>query len=168
MIKPAMVNERLRDVPAELRTFLVDYFAGDRIRLSPPKDNVLRIAGSTSIVLYREPPFQVELVVVDPGFEIPSHVHDDVDAFEVAVAGDIDFFVDEVQCGYVRGPRADGRSRDLGRFFPVRSDAWHRGKAGPKGATFLSVQRWKNGVQPTHVALNWRGPTMGPEHERQL
>lgn len=163
MIRPSPVNAQLKAPPAELLSFLADYFEGDRVRISPPQRNLLFDQGVTSIVLHRAGRFQVELIVVAPGVKIPEHLHEDVDVIEVAIAGGIDLWVADVRAGYVREPRADGKMRDLGRYVSIAADAWHCGNAGPDGACFLSVQCWREGVTPSHVGQNWRGQRMGQQ-----
>lgn len=144
------------------------YFDGDRIKLRPPQANVLLTDGVTSIVLYREKQFQVELVVCAPGTVIPEHTHPDVESYEIAISGALEFFVSGQQAGFFREPRADGLSRDFGKFVPVPSDAPHHGRAGAEGACFISVQHWREGVAPSHVGLNWKGRTSGPLHDKAL
>lgn len=165
MIRPSVANARLRDVPAELAAFLERYFRGDLVALRPPHDAVRFVDGITTVVLYREGRFQAELVAIAPHAYIPPHAHPDVESYEVALAGELEFFVDGLQSGFIRTPRADGLSRDLGKYVPVRSDAPHGGRAGAKGATFLSVQMWREGVEVTGVLINWEGQTMGKAHD---
>jgi hypothetical protein len=168
VIRPSVANRALRDAPQELRQFLEHYFVGDAIKLRPPQDCLLAWEGITTMVLYREGQFQVELVIVEPDTKIPAHCHDDVESYEVAIGGQLEFFVDGTQSGFFREPRADGVSRDLGKFVPVRADAWHGGRSGPQGACFLSVQRWRDGVAPDRVGRNWHGPAMGERHAAEL
>jgi len=160
MLTPSPAIDALPQIedPA-LAEFMARYFTGDSIRLKPPANNVLADArGVVSIVLFREGQFQVEMIVLPPNINVPPHYHDDVDSFEVGISGSQEFFIAGVQSGFLREPRANGMSRDFGRFVPIRSDAFHGARTGPHGATFLSVQRWRDGVTPTHVGLNWREP----------
>lgn len=161
MIQPSRAVGELRDVKApDLRAFMAQYFATDAIKVRPPQENILLYRGVTSVVLYREGQFQVELIVVEPGVHIPLHCHDDVESFEVAFSGGINLEIDGKAASAIREPRANGMMRDFGRYVPIPSDAPHGGTAGPQGACFLSVQRWRDGVPPTHVGLNWRGVRM--------
>lgn len=164
MIRPSFANQWLREVSPELAAFLQRYFGSDKIEVRPPADAVLMVEGTTTVVLYREGCFQVELVALAPNLPIPEHVHPDVESYEVALAGELEFFVDGLQAGFIRASRADGRSRDLGKYVPVRADAPHGGRTGARGAAFLSVQRWREGTAPGHVLLNWAGPPMGEQH----
>ena len=166
MIKPTPLNRWMRPVPPELLAFMERYFEGDRIQLRPPHDAVRAVAGIYTLVLYREPPYQVEAVTIAPNTEIPPHHHPRMDSFEVATSGELLFFVDDRQTGYPRAARADGSSRNLGKYVPIPADAWHGGRAGPTGASFLSVQLWHGAVG--HVLENWNGDTMDAQHDRLL
>lgn len=162
MIRPSYINHWLREVPADLYVYLRAIMGsagvdGDALKLRPPQDTLMIDHGVTSVVLHREGQYQAELIIVAPNVEIPPHEHPDVDSYEVALAGEIAFFVDGIQTGYRRTPAANGMSRDFGKFVPIRSDAPHSGVAGPMGTVFLSVQKWREGVQPTHVGMNWIG-----------
>jgi hypothetical protein len=149
----------LRAVTPELESFMQDVLKDGSLKLRPPADALLFtdcIDGVvTSLVLYREGQFQVEMIVVAPGTGIPEHSHPDVDSYEVAIAGDIAFFIDGIQTGFNRAPAANGMSRDFGKFVPIPNDAPHYGRSGKLGTIFLSVQQWRDGVAPTHVGLNW-------------
>jgi len=43
----------------------------------------------------------------------------------------------------------------------------HGGTASKNGGAFISIQKWLNGVEPTHVSSNWDGDTMGDNHKEQ-
>lgn len=112
------------------------------------------------IVLFRQPPFQVELFIAPPDTEIPSHKHPNVDSIEVHLCGDTGFVV--------RGHRLtkenlakvaiDGASAFCGFKFRVRPSDDHGAHIGPAGGAFLSVQHWLDGVAPSSVGMNWDGP----------
>lgn len=165
MIRPSVAMVQMRDVPAELAAFLQSYFSGESIALRPPHAAVRFVDGLTTMVLYREGRYQVELVLIAPGTIIPEHVHPDVESYEVALAGELEFYVDGRQTGYPRTARRDGCSRDLGKYVPVPADAPHCGRAGAAGASFLSVQLWREGVAPSSVLINWQGETLGRMHD---
>ena len=44
----------------------------------------------------------------------------------------------------------------------------HSAIAGKDGGSFMSVQQWLNGVEPTSVGNDWDGITMGDEHTTQV
>ena len=49
----------------------------------------------------------------------------------------------------------------------VRPNDPHGGTASKNGGAFISIQRWLNNVEPTHVSSNWNGDTMGDNHKEQ-
>ena len=49
----------------------------------------------------------------------------------------------------------------------VRPNDPHGGTASKNGGAFISIQRWLNNVEPTHVSSNWDGDTMGDNHKKQ-
>ena len=164
-LKPSPLARQMRPVPQKLLDFMEWYFEGG-IKLKPPQDGLFFQAcpGSdepgtrvASIVLYRDLPFQVELVVFTPGVEIQPHRHEDADTCEVALSGGVELFVEGLQVAFQRPPRPDGMSRDLLKWAPIPHDAVHGGRAGPQGGCFLSVQLWRT-KPPTHVGQEWQEP----------
>lgn len=136
--------------------------------LRPPKNAVYSYvtAGGAvhSLVLYRSAPYQAELFFGLPagseGF-FPEHSHPNVDSIEVMMSGQIGFTLrgrpvntpDEVA-----GIAPDGSAMLLGARVRVREGVSHGAKVGPGGGAFLSLQRWRDGVEPTSVGLDWDGP----------
>lgn len=100
------------------------------------------IAGT---VLYRQYPYQVQLFITPPNTVIEEHIHPNVDSYEVYLTGDIEFSCN----GQVFS------SPKIGESIRVRTSYWHGGKTGNMGATFLSIQKWLNNVQPSSVANDW-------------
>jgi hypothetical protein len=100
------------------------------------------IAGT---VLYRQYPYQVQLFITPPNTVIDEHIHPNVDSYEVYLSGDIAFSCN----GHVFS------SPKIGESIRVRTSYWHGGKTGNMGATFLSIQKWLNDVQPSSVANDW-------------
>jgi hypothetical protein len=152
---------RMRAVPEQLYLFCGWYFDGGA-KLKPPQDGILhqeRLGTlATSVVLFREGAYQVELITFGPNTTIPRHRHDHIDSIEVMVSGALDLWVDDVQCVFERSPRPQtGMNRDVLKFVPIPSDAYHHGRT-VGGGSFLSVQRWK-GMSPTHVGIEWQDPS---------
>jgi len=100
------------------------------------------IAGT---VLYRQYPYQVQLFITPPNTLIEEHLHPNVDSFEVYLTGDIAFTCN----GHIFD------SPKIGESIRVKTSYWHGGKTGELGATFLSIQKWLNGAQPSSVANDW-------------
>jgi len=113
---------------------------------NPPIEDPVTQAGVIyGVVLYRQPPYQVQLFIMPPNSSIEDHIHPNVDSFEVFVGGDIAF-------------RCNGETyaqNVLGASIRVLPDSWHGGVFGERGGCFLSVQKWLNGVPPTSVGHDW-------------
>lgn len=116
-----------------------------------------------SMILYRQPPFQVELVTWMPGTVVPAHTHPNIDSIQLAVSGEL---------ALVLGPDEDATNDLIERSQtwkastlkkrPIRigPGVWHGGKASKAGATFLSFQQWTEGVKQTAAGIDWRGPKL--------
>lgn len=117
-------------------------------------------AAVTGSVLYRDPTYQVELFHVHAGDEqtsIPSHRHPNVDSYERFVSGELAFIINgQVVASTLEPGWDESRAQILLR---VRPRDWHGATIGPMGASFLSIQRWVNGVEPSGVAYDWEGPS---------
>jgi hypothetical protein len=113
-----------------------------------------------SLVLYRDAPLQAEFITVLPGQGFPrEHRHPDVDVIEYDSSGNTPLIVNGVR---VARPKFD---RSLHK---VNSVDWHGVDDVPRGATFLSSQRWREGVTPTSVLLNWEGTPLSMRHKEML
>jgi len=77
-------------------------------------DGITRIGDYTGLILYRQPPFQVELWILPPNTESPEHSHPNVDIYLVAVTGEMKVWVgEELVLGPVHtGPDKNG---EIGR-----------------------------------------------------
>lgn len=114
--------------------------------INTPAENSVTQAGAIyGVVLYRQPPYQVQLFIMPPYSSIEDHIHPNVDSYEVYLGGDIDFRFD----GEIHTPQA------LGTYIRVQPNCWHGGLFGPRGGSFLSVQKWLNGKEPTTVGDDW-------------
>ena len=58
--------------------------------------------------------------------------------------------------------------RDSYEVVRVLPECPHSAIAGKDGGSFMSVQQWLNGVEPTSVGNDWDGITMGDEHTTQV
>ena len=114
--------------------------------INTPRENSITQAGAIyGVVLYRQAPYQVQLFIMPPYSSIEDHIHPNVDSYEVYLGGDIDFRFD----GEMYTPEA------LGTHIRVHPNCWHGGLFGPRGGSFLSVQKWLNGKEPTTVGDDW-------------
>jgi hypothetical protein len=145
-------------------TAFTQWWLANRV-LAPPADDFFRRAGcGTAIVLYRQPPFQVQLFLVDPHGEVTDHNHPNVDSFEVYLTGDIYFR----QNGELLLTEEMIRQHPVGSTIRVPPTDVHGATIGPRGGAFLSIQHWLNGVVPTSVDLDWGGAALDSQHACDL
>lgn len=137
--------------PDDLEGFLHWWLASRPIQQVPEFGRVIHDDQITGVVLYRQAPYQVQLFIVAPNAEIDDHIHPNVDSYEVYLTGDVDF-------------RVNGKSTQA-PFVRVAPDAWHGGSFGPQGGSFMSVQKWLNGVPPSSVGADWKDHN-GNDHGR--
>lgn len=119
-----------------------------------------------SLVLILEPPFQVELFTVKPGFGFAKeHRHPNVDTYEVHVWGEIVLTRNGqlVEPITISGPH--GGELYVTR---IRETDWHGAKPMASGGAFLSVQEWLHGTKPASVGLDWEGAPPSREHAVHL
>lgn len=119
---------------------------------------------ATTLVLFRHPPYQVELVTFFPspgGCVAPDHRHPDIDSIEVILSGDVGFTLRGKQLltdEMLAKSHPDGAAWVLGAKIRVRPTDFHGARVGPAGGTFLSIQRWLHGIEPSSVVMNWEVP----------
>jgi hypothetical protein len=109
-------------------------------------------------VLYRSPPWQVQLFILKPNSVVPEHQHPNVDSFEVYLSGEIEFSLSGEIIARMEDsdePDFSGLHKLYGTSIRVVPLAWHGARTGAKGGAFLSVQKWLNDVAPTNVGDDW-------------
>ena len=127
------------------------------------------VEGVTGLTIYRDGPFQVQLFIAAPNTVIPNHIHPNVDSYEVALNGMEFFLNDDVMLSRERNDTPDGNYSDaMYETIRVHPDVPHGGIAGKNGGSFMSIQHWLNGVEPTSVGNDWNGDTMGNCHTNQV
>jgi hypothetical protein len=130
----------------ELTAFLKFWAETRALAVPPPDELPLDFADKLAgIVLFREGQYQVQLFILQPNSIILPHVHPNVDSYELYMGGDLLFEVDGVV------------HEQISMFESIRvyPHSVHSGIAGPRGGSFLSVQKWLNGVSPTTVGYDW-------------
>lgn len=133
---------------------LAKQFSKDRaLRWPFPAETITHTENVTAIVVFREGPFQAQLVMVKPNGVLPSHRHPNVDSYELPVGGD----------GHLD---INGKVKRLP--VRIRPTDWHGGKAGATGFMFLSVQQWLNGKLPGDVGQDWQGEPIDETHAELL
>lgn len=136
----------------DLQAFAERWLDGARLSAQ----SLTHAEGALFACLHREGPYQVELVCVPAGFVIPTHVHPHADTIEVGVAGVLRLHVNGVDI-FNRIPDEVVERMNHSRGIRInRSDAHGTAQpVGPRGAMFLSIQRWTN--EPSSVLTDYVG-----------
>jgi hypothetical protein len=135
-----------------------------------PYDNPLMfIDGIAGITLYRKKPYQVQLFILEPNTIIKEHSHPNIDSYEMFLWGmkfthKSKIIIDEKM--------ALLKKNDMPRCshwtLRIKTNELHGGKASDKGGSFISIQKWLNNIDPTHVSKDWNGDILGEKHKKQL
>ena len=132
-------------------------------------DGITRVGDYTGLILYRQPPFQVELWILPPNTAAPDHAHPNVDIFLVHVTGELRVWVgdDMVLKPEETVPLPNGVTKTNGNFIRIRPGQNHRAETGPLGAAFMNVQLWMDG-KPRSTDSDWKGDALNEEHKKKL
>lgn len=166
--------------PDPLTNFLF-WFLDSPIGLIKPPDPVAGKACNTltvhesvlTLTLFRNPPFQVELVILLPGSPAwpGEHRHPNVDSYEVAWFNTVNFTKNgKVQNGpelIVPVRVADTQFTLCGAVRLLPTD-FHGTNQLVEGGALISLQHWLNGVEPTSVGNDWIGAPTTPGHAKLL
>jgi hypothetical protein len=158
------------NISGTLEEFAAWYKANEYPVRPPFEDCVYVTDNSYSYVLFRQGCFQAEVYLVKPDSGSPDHSHPGVENIILLWGGDAYPSFDGVRSPVVRSiARADGTSSCFGVIGPKITDAHtHALHTGPKGAAFLSLEKWPEDVKPTSVIVNWKGAAIGDEHATQI
>jgi hypothetical protein len=113
---------------------------------TPAGSEVFLSDDATSICVFRQGRFQVELYLIHPNPNLQNHEHPDVEVIKMRV--------DAPQWGRMSAVLHNGENHGSGA-------AAH---AGSRGFPLIAFQHWKE-RDPCTVAAAWRGPTVGPKQE---
>lgn len=101
------------------------------------------------VVIDRQGQFQAELFIIPPETQIiHMHTHPHIDSLEFSIGGNFTFVVEG------RNYTSDWDARPIGQrsyIAPVPPTTPHGGIFYGEGGSFLSIQQWKEGVQPGTV-----------------
>lgn len=142
---------------SSVEDFALRFLRGRIIWRDIPKLGITNFGNIISMLLYRQAPFQVELFIAHHlTSSFTEHRHPDVDTVEFGLAGDNDLFING-KPGHTREQIAAWLQGNY-KAMPIRikPEDWHSG-AGRTPYSFLSIQKWLNGVKPSSVGLNWEG-----------
>ena len=132
-------------------------------------DGVSRVGAFSGLVLYRQPPYKVQLWICDPSSEIPDHRHPNVDSLLIYISGQ---FWLRVNGERVFTPEQikldpDGAVNANGTAQRVRPADLHGATIGPKGGAFINIQHWLAG-EPQSVEIDWIGEPLCEEHALRI
>jgi hypothetical protein len=130
----------------------------------PPGDAYMQAGCNTGLVLFRQPPWQVQLFICAPDGEIVDHSHPHVDSYEIYVTGDVYF---RHRGKTVLTPEMISNIGPMSLSIRVLPTDLHGGSVGPRGGSFISIQHWID-REPSSVHLSWDGPPLDQEHQVYL
>ena len=151
---------------AQLDQFVKRFLTGRINWCGVPRIGAIRNFGNIiSLVLYRKPPFQVELFIVPhQTSSFTVHKHPNVDVVEFGLTGDAELFING-QCTHSREQMAQWLSGSIHTYpIAISPESWHSG-FGYTPYSFLSIQMWMNSVEPSSVGLDWEGEPSSDEQE---
>lgn len=140
-----------------------NWFVRDQGFRIPPCifDGVTKAGKNTGLVLYRDPPYQVQLWICDPNSEIPEHTHPNMDTIIIYLSGE--FYVkvngEPVLTKESLYAMPDGMPSVPGAWLRVGPNDKHSAMIGPKGCAFLNFGRFLDG-KPRSADLDWEGPSL--------
>lgn len=146
-----------------------DWYKQNGYPIRPPAvDCVYVTDNSYSYVLFRQGNFQAEIYLVQPNSGSPEHSHPKVENIILFWGGDASTTYDGVPINppAVAQPKGlDEPSPYFGAMGPKMTDEHtHSLRTGPRGAAFLSLEKWPENVRPTSVIVNWKGAAIGAQH----
>lgn len=135
----------------------------------PANDCPLDFNGNLhGVTLYRDGEWQVQLLSIKPNSIIIEHRHPNVDTYEVYFSGQHVLGMNS-KVLYTLEDLAKLQDPQLPTPFGfgvatrIAPPDWHWVKFGEQGGSFLSIQKWLNGVKPTSVGHDWE--EKGENHE---
>lgn len=135
-----------------------------------PYDNPLMfIDGIFGITLYKKKPYQVQLFICEPNTEITEHSHPNIDSYEMFLYG-MEFshkgkIIIDKRMSMLRKKNIPRLANVTLRIKP---NDIHGALSSNKGGSFISIQKWLNNINPSHVSKDWTGKPLGKKHKIQL
>jgi hypothetical protein len=147
-----------------------DWWYENNCPIQPPFCNsVFTTDIAYSLVLFRKDNYQVELYTCKPSTQAPFHSHPGVDSLFVYLTGNIEFGLPDetfTNTQYYQRAKKDGTHMLLGKESEAMDGAKHTLRVGDTGGAFLSFEKWDR--EPHSVTINWKGESVGQEHEQTL
>lgn len=141
-----------------LEDFVAWYMANGKPICVPWNAKTIRTDDATAMCIFRKGNYQVEMYLIHPGYDIPSHSHPDMEVITVSMGGGGIFGNERLLYG---------TSVNAGQTSKIVPGQYHGADITKHGDGFmlLSFEKWLNGIEPTSAAIQWDGPTAGPIHD---
>lgn len=139
----------------------------------PPAGEPVYVTDYThSTIIFREDRYQVELYLMSPNWETPSHSHPGVEHKIIFINGTISGtrngkIVDDSSIWHNLA-KEDGTCVIMGNYTDFDPEDWHSVKLGDKGGFVLVTQKWEEGLKMTSQSVHYVGEPIGPEHEKYI
>tara|TARA_R110002020_G_scaffold473916_1_gene703966 strand:- start:688 stop:1179 length:492 start_codon:yes stop_codon:yes gene_type:complete len=160
-----MVDQNKND---DLKDFK-DWFLKNNTIQTPYDNPLMFIDGIAGITLYKKQPYQVQLFICEPNTVITEHSHPNIDSYEMFLYG-MEFshkgkIIIDKRMSMLRKKNIPRLSNVTLRIKP---NDLHGALSSEKGGAFISIQKWLNNMNPTHVSKDWQGQPLGDKHKIQL
>lgn len=116
----------------------------------PPTDAYREHEGSRQIVLFRRGKFQVEQVILLPGFQVQPHCHPNVETYECHAFGAGKAWVGGRDLTY----KPDTEHPIWARKLLIKAGEYHGGMAD-EPTMAISFQQWFGDADPTFITDDW-------------
>ena len=115
---------------------------------------------STSILVWSEAEFLVEMYLMHPDIEVIKHAH----PFENIVC-----FISGTIFGRRQNQENYVQMTESGKIgSPLPPNHWHEFLVGPKGAVFYNISKWNTDETKHSAIFKYIGKPLGPIHEALL
>ena len=126
-------------------------------------DRVIVTDVSTSVLVWSEEQFLVEMYMMHPSTHVVKHSHP-FENVALFISGSIQGFREG---GALETPwMTDEQSGYVGQPLPIGK--WHEFNVGPKGAVFYNISCWENSEDKDSAIIKYIGEPLGPIHEKFL
>jgi hypothetical protein len=137
--------------------------------IRPPAEDPVYITDNTlSVIVFREDRFQVELYMLAPNWETPSHAHPGIEHRIIYLSGTISGSRNGVYINdsnsWAREVNKDGCSIIMGHHTDFVGDDFHTVKSGTLGGMVAITQHWEDGLKMSSQSVQYEGVPIGPTH----
>lgn len=150
-----------------------NWYEKEEFPFKPPQiDCIFRTNNASTVVLFREGKFQVELYIVDSNSYTPEHKHPGVESIILYISGEGSTTINEKESTdprpYFNMLNKDGTSILYKQKIRLNPNDSHGLKVFEKGFAFLSIEKWPENIDPNSVAVHWEGNTTGNLHNETI